>query len=60
MTGRPRHSPGHPPWEPPPRPPWWHGIGHRTTAIALLFVLDPARAGRLWQSAIDEYRKDTR
>lgn len=59
MTGRPWLSPGRPPWEPPPpRPRWWHGAAHRAAVIAALFILDPIRAGRVWWSAIDEYRKD--
>ncbi len=55
MTGRPWISPGRPPWDPPR---WWHGIGHRVTAVAALMLLDPARAGRAWWAPIAGYRAD--
>lgn len=54
---RPWISPGRPPWD-PPAPPWWHGIGQRAALVALLFVLDPARAVRALAEPVREFRED--
>lgn len=61
MGDRPWLSPGTPPWATPAekhRPPWWHGLGHRAALVALLIILDPARAARAWWAPIADFRKD--
>ena len=53
QTERPWTSPGIPPWAAKHRAPWWHGIGERATAVALLILLDPTRAARFYRATTD-------
>ena len=57
-TERPWLSVLPPPWAAKHRAPWWVGLGHRTAAVALLIITDPARAYRAWRSPLDDYRAD--
>lgn len=62
-AGRPWLSPGRPPpswpmFDDQPRPRWWHGIGRRVALVALLVILDPARAARALADPIRDFHKD--